>query len=108
MNKAAIKIMHGWFFLDMKFQLILANIKDSVISGLYEKNMFNFIQNDQIVLQSVYTTLHSFQQGIKVPVALTGVAQRGERLPREQKVPSSIPHQGTCLGCRFYSWLGCM
>ena len=33
-------------------------------------------------------------------MALAGVAQWIERWPVNQNVPSSIPSQGTCLGCR--------
>ena len=33
-------------------------------------------------------------------LALTGVAQWIERQPANQRVASSIPSQGTCLGCR--------
>ena len=28
--------------------------------------------------------------------------------PTKQEVTTSIPSQGTCLGCRFGSWLGCV
>ena len=28
--------------------------------------------------------------------------------PAKQKVTDSIPGQGTCLGCGFGSWLGCI
>ena len=34
-----------------------------------------------------------------VPMALAGVAQGTERRPVNWKVVSSIPDQGTCLGC---------
>ena len=32
-------------------------------------------------------------------IALAGVAQWVERQPANQRVTSSIPNQGTCLGC---------
>ena len=32
---------------------------------------------------------------------LTGVTQLVGHHPAKRKVPSSIPSQGTCLGCRF-------
>ena len=38
--------------------------------------------------------------------ALTGVAQRIEHWPVNQMVTGSIPHQGTCLGCRAGSPTG--
>ena len=34
-------------------------------------------------------------------VALTGVAQWVGHPPRQRRVASLIPHQGTRLGCRF-------
>ena len=41
--------------------------------------------------------------------ALTGVALLVGRWPTKQNVSCSIPGQGiTCLGCRFWSWLGCV
>ena len=39
---------------------------------------------------------------IKMPkVALAGVAQWIEYMPVNERVASSIPSQGTCLGCRL-------
>ena len=38
----------------------------------------------------------------------TGVAQLSGHGPAKQNVPGLIPSQGTRLGCRFGSWLGCM
>ena len=38
--------------------------------------------------------------------ALAGVAQRIECQPANQRVASSIPSQGTCLGCRPGPQLG--
>ena len=38
--------------------------------------------------------------------AMTGVAQWVGRWPANQKVTSSIPTQGTCLGCGPGPWLG--
>ena len=35
----------------------------------------------------------------KTELALTGVAQLVEHRPSKRKVASSIPGQGTCLGC---------
>ena len=35
-----------------------------------------------------------------IPFALAGVAQWIEHGPANQRVASSIPSQGTCLGCR--------
>ena len=39
-------------------------------------------------------------------IALAGVAQWIEHWPANQKVASSIPGQGTCLGCWPGYWLG--
>ena len=38
-------------------------------------------------------------EAIKTSTTLTGVAQWTECWPANQRVPSSIPSQGTCLGC---------
>ena len=38
---------------------------------------------------------------------LTGVAQWTECQPANQRVTSSIPSQGTCLGCRLPHWGAC-
>ena len=40
--------------------------------------------------------------------ALTGVAQLVGCCPVKQKATDLIPSQGTCLGCRFGPWLGCV
>ena len=45
---------------------------------------------------------------VKIKRALTSVAPLVGHSPVKQKVTSSIPGQGTYLGCRFGSWLGCM
>ena len=37
-------------------------------------------------------------------LALAGVAQCIEHRPANQRVASSIPSQGTCLGCRPGPW----
>ena len=39
-------------------------------------------------------------------MALAGVAQLVGYHPAKRKVASSIPSQGTCLGCKFGPWLG--
>ena len=44
----------------------------------------------------------------KNPPALTDVAQLVGCHTAKQKVTSSIPGQGTCLGCRPGPQLGCM
>ena len=45
---------------------------------------------------------------IKKQTALAGVVQWVEHPLVNQWVPSSIPSQGTCLGCRSIPHLGCM
>ena len=40
--------------------------------------------------------------------ALPGVAQWAGCHPGNQKVAGSIPGQGTCLGCGFCPWSGCV
>ena len=42
----------------------------------------------------------------KNELALAGVAQWTERWPVNQRVTSSIPSQGTCLGCGLGPQLG--
>ena len=57
-------------------------------------------------LHELYCFLSTVPQGYgahltdKKTGALAGVAQWFERRPVNQRVPGSIPSQGTCLGCR--------
>ena len=52
-----------------------------------EMTHFNLFWNKQVITSE------------KDHAALAGVAQWIERQPANQKVPGSIPSQGTCLGC---------
>ena len=45
-------------------------------------------------------------QKLSIVAALAGVAQWTEHRPANQRVTSSIPGQGTCLGCRPGPQLG--
>ena len=45
---------------------------------------------------------------LKATPTLTSRAQLVERHPAKQKVASSVPGQGTFLGCGFGPWLGRM
>ena len=42
---------------------------------------------------------HAGEGHKRAHIALAGVVQRVERQPVNQRVSSSIPSQGTCLGC---------
>ena len=53
--------------------------------------------------------LRSPQQSPKTLAStVTSIAQVVEHRPRNQQVASSIPGQGTCLGCGPGPWLGCV
>ena len=52
------------------------------------------------MLESIFSLGHSFYSILKKILALAGVAQWIECQPANQRVASSIPSQGTCLGCR--------
>ena len=51
---------------------------------------------------------HAGLKGRNQNWALNSVAQLGRHHLANQKVASSIPGQGPCLGCRFGPWSGCM
>ena len=47
----------------------------------------------------MYFVLYVFYYNLKISLALAGVAQWIDCWTANQKVSSSIPSQGTCLGC---------
>ena len=51
-------------------------------------------------LEKVMYDEQTWQKKTKTKMCLAGVAQWIRHWPTNQKVPGSIPSQGTCLGCR--------
>ena len=63
------------------------------------------MKTDQLRLSCLRNRKKNNLKKLEVP-ALTNVAQLIGCRPVKQKVTSSIPGQGTCLGCRFSPQLG--
>ena len=68
MNKIIMNI-HVHIFVLTCFQLFWVNPYKSMNPGSYGKCMFSFVGTTNYLLVCIYTTLHSHQQWVRVPVA---------------------------------------
>ena len=62
-------------------------------------NESNKIKRYKTSTQKSAAFLYTNNEQFKIKLALAGVAQWIECQPMNQRVPGSIPSQGTCLGC---------